>query len=290
VEVERAILRYDFSDRVKLSAGRYHTPLGYWNTAFHHGQWLQTTVARPELIKFGGRFLPVHFVGVMAEGTVPLGAVDLRYALGAGNGRHTNIARGGDAGDVNDRRAWTAAVRSRLRSVPLLEVGAALYLDRVNPVAAVAVNERLLAAHVVWDGQQPEVLAEYVHARHAVAGGGPRAVSDAGYIQVAYRLAGRAKVLKPYARAERIDVPTGDPLLGALGLNYRALIAGLRYDFAPIAALKLEYRAEKPASPSWFDTFVAQLSFTFPGWQEEGPPRPWSDVGPAASRGSWRWR
>src|SRR5690606_21216440 len=29
-EVERAIIRYDFADELKLSAGRYHTPISYW--------------------------------------------------------------------------------------------------------------------------------------------------------------------------------------------------------------------------------------------------------------------
>src|SRR5713101_3648977 len=34
VEVERSIIRYDYNDYFKLSFGRYHTPIGYWNTAF----------------------------------------------------------------------------------------------------------------------------------------------------------------------------------------------------------------------------------------------------------------
>ena len=35
LEVERAIVRFDHSDAFKLSVGRYHTPVSYWNTAFH---------------------------------------------------------------------------------------------------------------------------------------------------------------------------------------------------------------------------------------------------------------
>src|SRR5688500_15809414 len=69
-EVERAILRYDFNDLLKLSVGRYHTAISYWNTAYHHGLWLQTSVSRPEIIKVGGRFLPVHFIGAVAEGSL----------------------------------------------------------------------------------------------------------------------------------------------------------------------------------------------------------------------------
>jgi hypothetical protein len=47
-EVERSIIRFEHNDYLKVSFGRYHTPINYWNTAFHHGQWLQTTVSRPE--------------------------------------------------------------------------------------------------------------------------------------------------------------------------------------------------------------------------------------------------
>ena len=72
-EVERMILRFDHSDQLKVSFGRYHTPINWWNTAYHHGQWLQTTIARPEMIQFGGRFLPVHFVGALVEGALPAG-------------------------------------------------------------------------------------------------------------------------------------------------------------------------------------------------------------------------
>ena len=47
LSVERTIIRYDYNDYFKISFGKYHTPIGYWNAAFHHGAWLQTTIARP---------------------------------------------------------------------------------------------------------------------------------------------------------------------------------------------------------------------------------------------------
>src|SRR2546428_922659 len=87
VQVERTIIRYDYNDYFKISFGRYHTPIGYWNTAYHHGAWLQTTIDRPELVKVGGAFIPVHFVGFLAEGHIPSGGAGLSYSVGAGNGR-----------------------------------------------------------------------------------------------------------------------------------------------------------------------------------------------------------
>src|SRR6266849_2193747 len=98
-EVERAIIRFDQSDLLKVSFGRYHTPINWWNTAFHHGAWLQTTISRPEMTQFGGRFIPVHFVGSLVEGSTPASGWNVSYQAGIGNGRGNVISRGGDAGD-----------------------------------------------------------------------------------------------------------------------------------------------------------------------------------------------
>ena len=104
-EVERAIIRFDQSDYFKVSLGRYHTPINWWNTAFHHGLWLQTTIGRPEMTRFGGQFIPVHFVGGLIEGTLPASGLNINYNLGLGNGRGSVISRSGDAGDNNNNRA-----------------------------------------------------------------------------------------------------------------------------------------------------------------------------------------
>src|SRR6266849_2850811 len=105
-EVERATVRFSQSDYLKVSFGRYHTPINYWNTAFHHGQWLQTSISRPEMTQFGGRFIPVHFVGGLVEGAAPAGGLNLNYGFGLGNGRSSVITRSGDFGDSNNARGW----------------------------------------------------------------------------------------------------------------------------------------------------------------------------------------
>src|ERR1700716_669831 len=110
VDVERLLIRYDYNDFFKLSFGRYHTPINYWNTTFHHGAWLQTTISRPEMTQFGGSFIPVHFIGSLVEGSVPAGGLNLNYNAGVGNGRASVISRGGDFGEVNDNRAWLVTV------------------------------------------------------------------------------------------------------------------------------------------------------------------------------------
>lgn len=271
VEIERSVLRYDFSDWFKLSAGKYHTPISYWNTAFHHGQWLQTSVARPEMIKFGGSFIPGHFVGILAEGTVPSGPIGLGYAAGVGNGRHRSIARGSDAFDANKHRALNFSLYSRPIAIRGLQVGGAYYTDRASPDATTHVDERITSAHLVLDRESPELLAEYARVKHKPHGvAGVSSLSDAFYVQLGYRLPDPAHSLKPYVRVERVEIGPDDVLFAPLKLGYEALIVGMRHDFSPAAALKAEYRRERFSAPERFGSLILQASLTFPGIDDGG--------------------
>ena len=266
IEVERANVRFDFADEFKISAGRFHTPVGYWNTAFHHGSWLQTSVARPEMIKFGSRFIPTHFVGLIAEGGFPTSPLGLGYSVGIGNGRASNIARAGDAGDVNDRRAWVARVRSRPISIVGLEVGATFYSDRLLAPDLSRANERIYAVHAALDRDAPEILAEYAHVTHdPVTGSGDFAGSDGYYVQFGYRLQGAFSSVKPYARVEQVVVPSGDDVFEPLGLNYDGVVVGVRYDPGVFLALRLEYRYEQFEGLETTNSLYAQASFVLSG-------------------------
>jgi hypothetical protein len=266
VEIERLILRYDFADALKLSIGRYHTPVSYWNDAFHHGLWLQTSVARPQMIRFGGQLIPVHFVGALLEGSFPTSGLGFGYSLGAGNGRGEIIARGGDAGDENGRAALLASLRARPSAILGLEVGAGVYQDRISNGTDPDVDELILTAHVAWERETPELMGEYARLRHRRSDGlDPAVFSDAFYVQVGYRLPGAASALKPYGRVERVEVPDEAPLLGGLGLGYQGTIVGVRYDFSPLVALKIEGRSERFDGEDRVNSLVIQGSFAVPG-------------------------
>lgn len=245
-EVERFIVKYEFSDRYKLSAGRYHTPIGYWNSAFHHGAWLQTSVARPEMIKFGSQIVPIHFVGILLEGNLPSGELGIEYKAGFGNGRHANIARAGDAGDINGDKAWVLQVNARPQNIYGLDVGVGFYRDEISPPASPEVREQTFSAYAAWDKESPEIILEYLHSNHElVTNSGVSGDVDAWYGQFAYRLPGERSQWKPYARLERSRVDGTDPLLALEGLDYDGGILGVRWDFNPHAALKAEYRNEE---------------------------------------------
>jgi hypothetical protein len=275
LEVERTIIRYDYNDFFKLSFGKYHTPINYWNTAFHHGLWLQTTISRPEMVQFGGIFLPVHFLGLLGEGEIPSGPVGLNYQVGLGNGRNEKIARAGDSGDINNHRAWVMNLFARPPRARGLQVGASLYGDEITSGILPRTRELISSAHIVWVHETPEFLAEFANVHHFVPQNGQTFNSQAYYVQVGYRLPWFEKKWKPYYRFEHIHVPMGDPIFCCVATTIVETVvpgfpslaestAGIRYDLTDFAAFKTEYRNfQRGTSQPRFNGVFFQTAFTF---------------------------
>jgi hypothetical protein len=271
VDLERSIIRYDVNDAVKVSFGRYHTPINYWNTAFHHGAWLQTTISRPDMIRFGGTFEPVHFLGAQSEGNIPSGALNLGYNVGIGNGRGSILSRAGDNGDVNNNRAWLVNLYSRPTKFRNLQVGGSFYNDEISltttgvalPEGATS-KEWIAAGHLVWTSETPEFLAEFANVHHRSILTGHGFDSQGGYAQIAFRLPYWQKRWKPYYRYDYVQVPRGEPFFLSVD-NVRGSTLGMRYDISDFAAFKAEYRNGRSASnsPVRANSVVVQTAFTF---------------------------
>ena len=262
-EIERLMIRFDRSDHLKVSFGRYHTPINYWNTAFHHGSWLQTTISRPEMVQFGSRFIPVHFLGALVEGRFPAHGANVNYQAGIGNGRGNVLSRGGDAGDNNGRPAWLVSASSRPDRLYGLQYGGSLYVDRVSLPGRPEFDEQIAAAHVVWDRENPEVIAEVTRIRHEQVGGSAVTTSLGYYIQGAYRLPDPMGLWKPYARFEHIGIPTADQLFAGIPILDGTTV-GVRYDIITYAALKAEARLRRRGSGRATENgYFLQVCFTF---------------------------
>ena len=262
-EVERLIVRYDWNDFFKVSFGRYHTPINYWNTAYHHGTWLQTSIDRPEMTQFGGSFIPVHFVGMLVEGAVPADGLNLNYNVGLGNGRGQVLSRAGDLGDINNNRAWLVNAFVKPDQLYGLQVGGSVYHDELNPLTGAPAREWIQSAHLVWAKETPEFIAEFANVRHEPINGGVSSNSQAFYAQTAYRLPWAQKLWKPYYRFEYIHVPESDTLFRVVVPSFEGSTLGVRYDISSFAALKFEYRHYiRRDLPSINGAFM-QTSFTF---------------------------
>jgi hypothetical protein len=262
-EVERIIVRYDANDYFKVSFGRYHTPINYWNTAFHHGQWLQTSISRPEMTQFGGSFIPVHFVGSLIEGAAPAGGLNLNYNFGLGNGRGAILSRAGDFGDVNNNRAWLVNAFVKPDRPYGLRIGGSIYRDKLNPLVGPVAREWIESANLVWSKETPEVIAEFANVRHTPIFGGTNANSQAFYVQTAYRLPWNQRTWKPYYRFEYIHVPKADLDFRNIVPTFNASTVGIRYDITTFAAFKLEYRHYERRDLPSINGIFTQTSFTF---------------------------
>jgi len=262
-EIERMILRFDQSDYLKVSFGRYHTPINWWNTAYHHGQWLQTTISRPEMIQFGGRFLPVHFVGALVEGSMPAAGWNVNYKGGIGNGRATVISRGGDAGDNNGDRAWLVNAFSKPDKPYGLEFGGSAYGDTLTLASTRTFDERIVGGYAVWHKEDPEVIAEVAAVRHRETNSSLVTWNHAYYIQAAYRLPMGKRLWKPYYRFEHIGIDPSEVVFATVP-RLDGSTVGVRFDASQFAALKGEYRTWRRGEGSErnYGGFF-QLCFTF---------------------------
>ena len=261
-EIERSIIKFRADDHLGVSLGRFHTPINWWNTAFHHGQWLQTTVGRPEMTRFGGSFIPVHFVGAVAQGVVPMLDAAFNYDPGLGNGRADTLSRAGDAGDATNNRAVFGAIAVRPNALYPLEVGGGIYRDLAHRPTGRSFDENIAAAHLVWPSETPEVLAEVAYVRHEDRESGAAYGSQGHYVQLAYRLPWAGALFKPYVREERLRIDGADPVFAAIP-SVSVYIAGVRYDASAFVALKAEFKRMDFDTRDDVDALQLQISCTF---------------------------
>ncbi|MDB5858043.1 MAG: hypothetical protein JWQ76_1732, partial [Ramlibacter sp.] len=249
-DLERLQFGYTFSDALTLWVGRFHTPYGYWNAAFHHGQQIQTAASRPRLVEFEDRggILPAHAVGLLASGNTRVGSGRLQYDayLANGDGIQDRVLDLNAGSDDNANKLVGGNVRYAF-SGPLegLTLGLHAFQQRVtaydaDKVALGSTRVNMFGGFGVYEHGDWEVIGEYYrfHDTDLSAGTGTHA-SWAGFLQAGYTVAGR---WTPYARVERAELDQGDTYFAAQesGRSYVRGVLGVRYDLNPSAALKLE--------------------------------------------------
>jgi hypothetical protein len=259
LDVERVQIKWSPAELFSLTAGRMHTPLGYWNQTYHHGAWFQTTAGRPEMYLFedDGGILPVHMVGLQAAGTWHTGPADWKYSLSLINGRGRipdEIPNVQDATDAKAVSLWMGVVPSALRG---LDVGVAAYFDSLPPdgVSRVeTVREQIFGGYLVYQRTGVELLAEASNVRHRWQG---QEYGTWGlYVQGGLKF-GR---WTPYYRFDRVNVAEGEPYLAPLDVSMHTV--GLRLDAQAWAALKGEYHFRREQEEDVHSALL-QVAFAF---------------------------
>src|SRR5437879_6188580 len=214
VDVERMVVQYSHSDFFKLAVGRYHTAIGFYNTAYHHSTWFQTTTGRPLLFEFEDRggILPIHNVGVSATGRIPSGSLGLHYIAEVGNGRSSRAPLDQEPVqneiDENTHKAFNLALFARPIGVQGLQLGFSAYRDMLTPLASPRVGETILAAHAVYQLPNFEWLNEAMVIRHAPEGTSRVFDTPAFYTQLSKRFGS----YRPYFRYQYINASSSEPI------------------------------------------------------------------------------
>jgi len=258
VDLERAQLTYMPSDKFSLSVGRTHAMLGYYNAAFHHGTWFQTTIDRPRIFEFedSGGPLPIHNVGISAMGKVPSGKLGLHWFAEVGNGKQTyslpaTITPANVLADHTGKSTnvgvyitpeWLKGLRTgfdwyQASLVPVVSLLPS-YGTPVFPFpnAVSYYHQNIYVAHAIYITPTFEFMAEDVEMRDMPRGSSRPMYTSGGYAQL-------SKVFgdfRPYVRYQWLNPNFNDPNNAWVG-RWVGPSAGVRWDINTFVALKLEY-------------------------------------------------
>jgi hypothetical protein len=264
LDLQRMFVTYAVNDYFQVSLGRYHTAIGYYNTAYHHSAVMQNAIGRPFLYKWEweGGVLPVHNVGVSATGRVPSGRVGLHYVVEAGNGRTSSLTSNNpvfvqNLFDENDHKSVNVALYARPDFVPGMQVGFSIYHDLLTPLGKPKVGENISAAHFVFSNPSYEFMNEAILIQHSVSGGAT--FNTPGFYSQVSKRFGQAH---PYFRYEYFNGSKTEPIFPAAGRRNGPAV-GVRFDVAESAAFKLQYNREERRNMPSANGFATQFAFAF---------------------------
>ena len=298
LDVERLQIGYVFGDYLTLNAGRFHTPYGYWNTAFHHGAQMQTTIYRPRFLDFedGGGILPAHSVGLWGSGSARLGAGRFLYDLYASNGSRLTDGFSGATGGTNGPSVLDYQAKRADKPQPSfggrfayafggnldgLTVGTHAFQYRVNYNTDTGTTSdtnadqsymvNMVGGYVVYDENKIEFASEFYHFidKNLRDQGAKNITSNAGYAMLGYAVSPK---WKPYYRFESTKLAQQDGYFAGQehGVSYIRHLAGLRYDVNPRTSLKAEVihndfkdRKETDGKSGIFNIYQMQYAIRF---------------------------
>jgi hypothetical protein len=222
VEIQRFWVMREFSDALNVGAGRFHTPLGYWNRHFHHGILLQDTVTRPFILSFEGSpnaIVPTHLIGILAEGDLRGG---LRYEAAIANSNMINSSRANDRiaipnrTDLSSDKSLFGRIHYGRFGAPFKPGVSVMRNDVLESAAAAAnlcgeppaegcrlvtrgeplVRQMLYGVDVRYELGRFDILAEYyriVNDARPGVGDGRRHDADAWFAQFGFRITDHLK-------------------------------------------------------------------------------------------------
>lgn len=270
-EVERLQLGWFTGAGNIFWLGKHHAPLGYWNTQYHHGSYLQTSITRPAITEYehhGEGLLPIHVTGLFWEGKRAQeqgGGLIYKLSAGAGPSLKADELEPTSLDQLSEGRLVASAHLGYHPPAHDKELG--LFLQQAYlPGKVGSVDEvRLttLGAHAQWQYDALRLFGEmyWVHDRVQGASGTQRGAFASGYVQAEYGLHADWTV---YGRLENTFGEKHDPYVERFPHFVRKRsLAGLRYELSDRQAFKLEAAAVETHDDR-FSEIAVQWSAAFP--------------------------
>ncbi len=260
VDLERFYVEYQAEDALTLGLGKRHTPMGYWNNAYHHGMVFQPTIDRPLLTEFedGGGLQPAHDTGLWARGRSGT-AGWFGYDVMLSNGQ-----TGSQASDGNAHKALTVHLEGKAAPFAL---GVTYRSDLLAPNTALNARPGTvsLETEVTYTGldarvEHPRVqaLGEYLQVKEKDSAG--EATTKAWFLYVGVPLG----AWTPYALVQDAKVDAATRLFAGFVDSQRSQSLGLRYQFeAPVVAKLEAARTTYPATDRSERRITFALAFGF---------------------------
>jgi hypothetical protein len=251
--------------------GRFHSAIGYYNDAFHHGTYFMVPVGRPTMVEFedGGGLIPAHNIGVHADGRLALGDGHLRYDLELANGRAADPLEIQNARDAN----LLKAINLRLRYEPagLLDgfvVGGNLYFDGIPAAAAATgvaplgrMHEWIVGAHAAYFEHDFDFVAEAMMIQHTELDTHAVHRTYAAFAELGHTF----DQVTPYVRYEWTSFPeSGDPYYARSAADdYQGATLGVKHSTSDNVALKAEAGVLWMSGRDARVTLTGQVAFAF---------------------------
>lgn len=276
VDVERLQAGWLVNPDTTVWFGRHHSPLGYWNTQFHHGAYLQTAISRPAISTFDdhGGVLTTHVTGLSVEGQQPIGAggAALPYSFSMGLGPTLDHEHGLEALDLlhinRGEHKLVTTFRLGYRPDPGAgsEVGVFINYGLIpsNMHDTDEIRQSIAGAYANWEHGAARIIGE-LYAIHNTLKGMMDAPSSGGFIsanvQAEYMLSNDWTI---YARAENTFGGSKDPYLANFYdfISQRNL-AGVRFELDKHQTLTVEL-ANAELQDQRFNQIDLQWSAAFP--------------------------
>jgi hypothetical protein len=263
VDLERVLFKYDYNDRLRMSFGRYQTGIGYYNTAYHSGSWLQTTADRPLIMEFAdqGGVLPTQAVGLSFTGSIPSGGVGLNYIAEYGSSDTIRPALNGKTSDdENNGNHINIGMFARPELVPGLQIGGSIYHDQISDFIrgpSIRLGQTIVNGHVIYIRHGIEFLNEGFLIRHAYEQSLTVFNMPAFYSQISKQYGH----IRPFFRYQYINANPSS-LFQDVGLREGPSF-GARYDFNDFIAFKAQMDHTLRKGEPDLNGLHFQLAFTF---------------------------